>query len=278
VADANAGILTAWSWGFHRVIDALGLAVVEADLGRVGVAGCRKAGKAALAAGLFDKRIGLTVPINSGVMGISPYRYSNLSRGAYDDFEKFTSTVAPWFTSSKLGQFVKHPENLPFDAHTIAAAIAPRTLLINEGCEDPGYPSRGAMTVSYPAIKAVYDFLGAGDQFLTTPKIGGFSCNSGTLYVFMSIFFLYPKAYQCVVFPYSRISATCGIIRLRAQLRKQTKLGSATRTRLSGPHCRWHSHGPRPFLRRLEACETGILGSSKLAPVFRSPHPIQRLL
>ena len=120
-------------------------------------------------------------------MGTAPYRYSNLSRGSYDDFEYATSMLPPGFAASKLGQFVKHPENLPFDAHTIAAAIAPRTLLINEGGEDTSYyPSRGAMAVSYPAAKAVYDFLGAGDQFLTVPKAGGFSCTSQTLCVSIS--------------------------------------------------------------------------------------------
>ena len=164
--------------------------MVEADVGKVGVCGCRKAGKAALAAGLFDKRIGLTVPINSGVMGMTPYRYSNLSRGNSEDLERFMSTVSPWFTSSKLGPFVKHPEQLPFDAHTIAAAIAPRTLLINEGGEDTSYPSKGAMVVTYPAAKAVYDFLGAGDQFLTVPRSSGFPCTSQTLYVFRVLVFL----------------------------------------------------------------------------------------
>jgi hypothetical protein len=180
----DAGVTTAWAWGVHRVLDALDLAVFEADLGRAGVCGCRKAGKAALAAGLLDKRIGLTVPINSGVLGMTPYRYSNLSGGSNDGFEHFASMVPPSFATSKLGQFVEHPENLPFDAHTIAAAIAPRTLLINEGGESTSYSSKGAMAVTYPAAKAVYDFLGAGDKFLTVPRAGGFSCTSTTLCVF----------------------------------------------------------------------------------------------
>ncbi|KAG4219295.1 hypothetical protein PC116_g32225, partial [Phytophthora cactorum] len=69
----DIGVLTAWAWGFHRVLDALNATVPEIDSTRVGVTGCSRLGKAALAAGLLDPRITLTMPMSSGVQGLGPY-------------------------------------------------------------------------------------------------------------------------------------------------------------------------------------------------------------
>lgn len=44
----DVGVLTAWAWGYHRIIDALELVVPEADLARIGVTGCSRWGKGAL--------------------------------------------------------------------------------------------------------------------------------------------------------------------------------------------------------------------------------------
>jgi hypothetical protein len=69
------GVITAWAWGFHRVLDALILVAPEIDLERVGVTGCSRYGKAALAAGIFDERITLTLPMSSGAEGVAPWRF-----------------------------------------------------------------------------------------------------------------------------------------------------------------------------------------------------------
>lgn len=75
------GVLTAWAWGFHRVLDGIELKVPEIDATKSGVTGCSRLGKAALAAGLFDKRIAVTMPMCSGVQGAGPYRYSLSGQG-----------------------------------------------------------------------------------------------------------------------------------------------------------------------------------------------------
>lgn len=59
------GALAAWAWGFHRTLNALNATVPEIDANRVGVTGCSRLGKGALAAGLLDKRITLTMPMVS---------------------------------------------------------------------------------------------------------------------------------------------------------------------------------------------------------------------
>lgn len=52
------GVLTAWAWGFSRILDAIIEEVPEFDQKRVGVIGCSRDGKSALGAGIFDERVG----------------------------------------------------------------------------------------------------------------------------------------------------------------------------------------------------------------------------
>ena len=167
----NPGTLTAWAWGFHRTMDALNASVAEIDVSRVGVTGCSRLGKAALAAGLFDSRVALTMPMSSGVQGLGPYRYHALS--GQDETLENSKAGAPWWSNSVLGTFVDHAENLPFDAHSIAAAIAPRALVIDQGTGDPFVNSKGTSVIVYPAAKAVYEWLGVEDQIGISVRGGG---------------------------------------------------------------------------------------------------------
>ena len=172
----DIGVLTAWAWGFHRTLDAINMTVPEIDPTRVGVTGCSRLGKAALAAGLFDKRITLTMPMSSGVQGAGPYRYYTMS-GQGENLEN-SKSGAGWWTNSKLGTFVNHAENLPFDAHTIVAAIAPRAVIIQQGTGDQFTNSKGTAVVVFPAAKAVYDWLGVGDK-IAIKVTGGAHCDPG---------------------------------------------------------------------------------------------------
>ena len=173
----HKGALTAWAWGFHRTLDALNQSVPEIDPTRVGVTGCSRLGKAALAAGLFDDRITVTMPMSAGVQGIGPYRYHGLS--GQDETLENSKEGAGWWSNSKLGTFKGHAENLPYDAHTIAAAIAPRALIIDQGSGDQFTNSKGTALIVYPAAKVVYDWLGAGDKIGMSVRSGGHCDNSG---------------------------------------------------------------------------------------------------
>ncbi|KAE8453419.1 hypothetical protein EG329_010280 [Mollisiaceae sp. DMI_Dod_QoI] len=183
----DVGTLLSWAWGFHRVLDGLTLAAPEIDVKRVGVTGCSRLGKGALAAGLFDQRITVTMPMSSGVQGLGPYRYHALS--GQDETLENSKSGAGWWSDSTLGTFVQQSERLPYDAHTIAAAIAPRALIIDQGRSDPYTNSKGTAIVVYPAAKLVYDFvglngttLGAGQpksQIGMALRDGGHCDNSG---------------------------------------------------------------------------------------------------
>ncbi|KAK4444154.1 4-O-methyl-glucuronoyl methylesterase [Podospora aff. communis PSN243] len=173
----DVGTLTAWAWGFHRTLDGINMTAKEIDPNRVGVTGCSRLGKAALAAGLLDPRITVTMPMSSGVQGLGPYRYAGLS-GQGENLEN-SKSGAGWWSNSKLGTFVNRHENLPFDAHTIAAAIAPRALVVDQGTGDQFVDSKGTSIVMYPAAKAVYDWLGVGDKLGLSVRSGGHCDMSG---------------------------------------------------------------------------------------------------
>jgi hypothetical protein len=181
------GVLTAWAWGFHRVLDGLELAVPEIDATKAGVTGCSRLGKAALAAGLFDKRIAVTMPMCSGVQGAGPYRYSLSGQG--ENLENAVSIFmsmqitrllttpqksgAGWWTSSGISQFVGKSSQLPYDAHTIVAAIAPRAVILSQNSGDQFTDSKGTASVTFPAAKVVYNWLGAGEKLGMSIPGGG---------------------------------------------------------------------------------------------------------
>ncbi|KAJ9133688.1 Carbohydrate esterase family 15 protein [Pleurostoma richardsiae] len=173
----DIGVLTAWAWGFHRTLDALNMTVPEIDSTKVGVTGCSRLGKGALAAGLFDTRITLTMPMSSGVQGLGPYRYHAMS--GQDETLENSKSGASWWSDNTLGTFVNHAENLPYDAHTIAAVIAPRALVIDQGTGDQFTNSKATAVIVYPAAKVVYDWLGVGDQIAMSVRSGGHCDMSG---------------------------------------------------------------------------------------------------
>ncbi|CAG8980122.1 hypothetical protein HYALB_00013607 [Hymenoscyphus albidus] len=172
----DIGVLTAWAWGFHRVLDALILTVPEIDISKVGVTGCSRLGKAALAAGLFDSRITLTMPMSSGVQGLGPYRYSLSGQG--ENLEN-SKSGAGWWSNSGLGTFINQADRLPFDANTIASAIAPRALVIDQGQGDAYTDSKGTAVTVFPAAQVVYRWLGVEERIGMAIRSGGHCDNSG---------------------------------------------------------------------------------------------------
>jgi hypothetical protein len=59
------------------------------------------------------------------------------------------------------------------------AAIAPRAVVIDQGQSDAYTDSKGTAIVTYPAAKAVYKWLGVGDQLGMAIRSGGHCDMSG---------------------------------------------------------------------------------------------------
>ncbi|KAG2002588.1 acetyl xylan esterase [Coprinopsis cinerea AmutBmut pab1-1] len=115
--------------------------------------------------------------MSSGIQGLGPYRYWQLS-GQGENLEN-SKQGAPWWTCNVISGFLNNHQRLPYDAHMIAAAIAPRYMVIDEGQGDPFVNARGTATIVYPAAREVYKWLGIEDRIGMAIRGGGHCDMSG---------------------------------------------------------------------------------------------------
>jgi hypothetical protein len=159
-ASSSTGLLAAWAWGVSRIIDVVeqsGGSVLKADA--LGVTGCSRYGKGALAIGAFDQRIALTMPIESGSAGVPIFRGVAGESGAQPLSSAYGEQ--PWLGDA-FGSFTGNPAALPVDTHETVAMVAPRGLFV---MENPHVDWLGARSGSVAALAGaeVYKALGAGD-------------------------------------------------------------------------------------------------------------------
>jgi hypothetical protein len=162
IAGTNSatGLLVAWAWGVSRIID-----VIEASDGKilradaVGVTGCSRFGKGAFAIGVFDQRIALTMPIESGSAGVPIWR-GIAGEGAQSLGSAYGEQ--PWFGDA-FGAFTSKPTSLPVDTHEMVAMVAPRGLFI---MDNPHIANLGPKSAHVAALAGaeVYRALGAADN------------------------------------------------------------------------------------------------------------------
>src|SRR4051812_11866795 len=91
--DYDPSALTAWAWGFHRVVDYLGT-LPNVDKAHIAATGHSRGGKAVPLAGALDERIALTNPNDSGCGGGGGFRdYGGQAGGNPGGFKKFSFLV-----------------------------------------------------------------------------------------------------------------------------------------------------------------------------------------
>ena len=157
--QARFGVLSAWAWGYHRAVDALGR-IREARPDQIAITGHSRGGKTVLLAGATDERIAITNPNCSGTGGSGLNRLKGAGAEVVDDF--FKSGNIFWFGQG----FAEHrhrDRELPYDQHFLHALVAPRGLLVTEAYGDVWANPPG----SYAACRAaeeVYELLGAADR------------------------------------------------------------------------------------------------------------------
>jgi hypothetical protein len=159
-ASSTTGLLMAWAWGVSRIIDVIaqsGGSILRAD--GVGVTGCSRFGKGAFVVGVFDQRIALTMPIESGSAGVPIFR-GIPGEGAQSLSSAFTEQ--PWLGDA-FGSFTSSPTRLPVDTHEMVAMVAPRGLFI---MDNPFIVNLGPRSASVAALGGaeVYKALGSGDN------------------------------------------------------------------------------------------------------------------
>jgi hypothetical protein len=157
----STGLLMAWAWGVSRIIDVIeqsGGSILKAD--DTGVSGCSRFGKGAFVAGVFDQRIPLTMPIESGTDGVPIFRGVPGESGAQPLSEAYGEQ--PW-VGDAFSQFTSNPGMLPVDTHEMVGMIAPRGLFI---MENPHVDWLAATSGSVAALGGaeIYKALGAGSN------------------------------------------------------------------------------------------------------------------
>ncbi|MFG1868059.1 glucuronyl esterase domain-containing protein [Micromonospora arborensis] len=159
-SSSSTGLLAAWGWGVSRIIDVIeqsGNTILKPDA--MGVTGCSRYGKGAFAIGVFDQRIALTMPIESGSAGVPIFR-GIPGEGAQSLSSAYGEQ--PWLGDA-FGSFTGSPNRLPVDTHEMVAMVAPRGLFI---MDNPHIANLGPRSASVAALGGaeVYRALGAGDN------------------------------------------------------------------------------------------------------------------
>jgi hypothetical protein len=160
-SSSATGILMAWAWGVSRMIDVIEQSdgsILKAD--GMGVTGCSRYGKGAFTIGVFDQRIALTMPIESGTGGVPSWRSIATESGAQPLSSGYSEQ--PWFGDA-FGSYTGNPNGLPVDTHEMVGMVAPRGLFI---MENPHIAWLGAKSGSVGALGGaeIYKALGAQDN------------------------------------------------------------------------------------------------------------------
>ncbi|HXT99767.1 MAG TPA: PE PGRS family protein, partial [Polyangia bacterium] len=169
-----AGYMVAQAWQVSRIIDLLEQSPSVIDPAHVGVTGCSRNGKGAFAGGVFDNRIALTIPCESGIGGTPALRLKEqLDPGANDTAEwpYHAISYVRWLSEVALGPFAKsndaagdNTDRLPVDMHEAMALIAPRAIYV---VDNPGITNLDPKSayVTGMAGKAIFGALGVAENY-----------------------------------------------------------------------------------------------------------------
>ena len=144
----------------------------DADPARLCCTGFSRGGKVALATGIFDERFSICAPICSGAGGGGCFRYLGDREGFCQDVTKVESlgrvgSVFPHWWTKGFARWQPRPDptqmgleqDLPFDAHSLKALIAPRNLFTSDGIDDAWSNPRGS-ALTWRASLPAFEVLG----------------------------------------------------------------------------------------------------------------------
>jgi hypothetical protein len=182
-ASHPAGYMAAQAWQVSRIIDVLEQNPNIIDPYHIGVTGCDRWGKGAFAAGLFDNRIALTMPRESGIGGTVGLRLKEQldpETNNVNEWPYHAISYVRWLSEVALGPFATanspagdNTDRLPVDMHEAMALIAPRAIYI---VDNPGITPLDPKSAYVTAMtgKAIFGAIGVGDHFAYEGVSGNF--------------------------------------------------------------------------------------------------------
>lgn len=157
---SDAGAISAWAWGYHRVVDFLLENHAQTiDGKRIAAVGHSRNGKTTLLAAAMDERIALAIPHQAGCGGTAPSRVS-IDRKDVETIRRINTSFPHWFCDN-FPLFNEQPDKLPFDQHCLVALCAPRPVLFTNAIEDQWANPDGQFEMLKGA-DPVYRLLNAG--------------------------------------------------------------------------------------------------------------------
>lgn len=120
----DAGKISMWAWAAHRVMDYAETISDVLDLNRSVVCGHSRLGKTALLTAATDTRFKFAYSNDSGCSGAA------ISRGNDGESIESICNHFPFWFCKNYYKYAKNEDKMPFDQHFLAAAIAPRFVLI----------------------------------------------------------------------------------------------------------------------------------------------------
>ncbi len=161
--------IAAWAWFYQPLIDYL-INQDYIDSNRIVATGHSRGGKTALAAGIFDERIAVTVPNSSGTGGTGSWKYFDSERKP-QNIKSHIGKHDYWWVN-RIFDFAENDSKLPFDSHFHRALIAPRALLNPHARQDYWANPYGTY-LTYLAAHKVFDWMGVPENNAIHWRQGG---------------------------------------------------------------------------------------------------------
>ena len=143
----------AWAWGLERIVDYL-QTDSRVDSKRLIVIGHSRLGKAAVWAGVSDKRFALVVSNESGEGGAA------LGKRDYGETIAIINDKFPWWFAPAYKQYGADPASMPTDQFELLSLVAPRPLYVASAIGDQWSDPKGeflSATLAAPVYQLYHE-------------------------------------------------------------------------------------------------------------------------